>query len=120
MELTKKKNSTYLLVKLNKADAKYLRNFKKYEHQKHVKDTDKLFRDLMTLHVQSVYVMTYGEMLVQDKIVTNKFMNKVTSELNKPVKQYEKTIKKYMDRIYALDMKHRGKTKRKRSPVHQK
>jgi len=112
MDLVKKKDSTYLLVKLCKADVKYLKDFKKYEHPGHVKDTDKLFSDLMTLHVQSVYVMTYGDMLVQDKIVTNKFMNKVTSELNIPVKQYEKTIKKYMDRIYALDMKHREKIKK--------
>jgi hypothetical protein len=120
MELMKKKSSTYLLVKLNKADVKYLRDFKKYEHPKHIKEIDKLFSDLITLHVQAVYVMTYGDMLVQDKIVTNKFMNRVTSELNIAVEQYAKTIKKYMDKIYALDMKHRGKTKRKRSPVHQK
>jgi len=112
MEFRKKKDGTYLLVKLNKADVKYLKDFKKYEHPGHVKDTDKLFSDLTTLHVQAVYVMTYGDMLVQDKILTNKFMNKVTSELNKPIKQYEKTIKKYMDRIYTLDMKHQGKSKK--------
>jgi len=112
MELMKKKSNIYLLVKLCKADVKYLKDFKKYEHRRHVKDTDKLFSDLMTLHVQAVYVMTYGDMLLHDKIVTKKFMNKVTSELKKPIKQYEKTIKKYMDKIYALDMKHREKVKK--------
>jgi len=108
----KKQNSTYLLVKLSKADAKYLKDFKKYEHPGHVKDTDKLFSDLMTLHVQSVYVMTYGDMLLHDKIVTKKFINKVTSELKKPIKQYERTIRKYMTKIYTLDMKHRKKLKK--------
>ena len=112
MELMKKKSSTYLLVKLSKADVKYLRDFKKYEHPGHIKDTDKLFSDLMTLHVQAVYVLTYGDMLVQDKIVTNKFMNKVTSELERLIKQYERIIKKYMDKIYALDMEQRKKTKK--------
>ncbi|MGB3478064.1 MAG: hypothetical protein WBB67_02775 [bacterium] len=36
MELTKKKSSTYLLVKLSKADVKYLKDFKKDEHQKSI------------------------------------------------------------------------------------
>lgn len=112
MEFIKKKDGTYLLVKLDKVDAKYLKDFKKYEHRKHVKDTDKLFSHLFALHVQAVYVMTYGDMLEHEGIVSKKFMNKVTSELERLTKQYAKVIRKYMDRIYALDRKHRKKTKR--------
>jgi len=56
--------------------------------------------------------MTYGDMLLHDKIVTKKFMNTVTSELERLTRQYAKAIRKYMDRIYALDIKHRKKTKK--------
>jgi hypothetical protein len=38
MEFIKKKDGTYLFVKLDKVDTKYLKNFKKYEHQYHVKE----------------------------------------------------------------------------------
>jgi len=112
MEFIKKKDGTYLLVKLDKVDTKYLRDFKKYEHQKHVKDTDKLFSKLFTLHVQAVYVMTNCDMLKHEGIVSKKSMNKITSELERLTKQYAKAIRKYMDKIYALDMKHREERKK--------
>jgi hypothetical protein len=34
LEFIKKKTGTYLLVKLSKADKKYLKDFKNYEHRK--------------------------------------------------------------------------------------
>ena len=42
MKLTKRKNSHYLLVKLNARDRKYLDGFRKHESAKVVKNTDKL------------------------------------------------------------------------------
>jgi hypothetical protein len=117
MEFIKKKDDTYLLVTLDKSDTKYLKDFKKHEHRRHVKDTDKLFSHLFALHVQAVYVMTYCDMLLHDGIVTKKFMNKVTSELESLTRQYAKAIRKYMDRIYTLDMKHRKEIKKSTAAI---
>jgi len=72
MNLTKKKNNHYLLVKLNAGDWKYLKGFRKYEPPKHVKNMEKYLSKVVSLHIKAIFVMTSALMLEADKKITRK------------------------------------------------
>jgi len=76
MTLTKKKNNHYLLIKLNVQDWRYLKGFRKYEPQKHVKNMEKYLSKVVSLHIKAIFVMTSPLMLEANKKIMKKFLSK--------------------------------------------
>jgi reverse gyrase len=99
MKLKKMKRHDYLMIKLNKRDAKYLKNFLRYEHPQMVRKTENFFGKVLALHIKSVFVTTAACLLKNEKALKQKEYEWVFRELNGSLRRYAKTVDKYFKKL---------------------
>jgi hypothetical protein len=113
MKLTKRKNSHCLFVKLNARDGKYLNGFKKHESKKVVRNTDKYFINMISVHTKAVFVMQTVMILEDRKMASPTLINAVFNDLGKSMHNHVKVIIKYYKKLCDIyDRKIEGKKKR--------
>jgi len=97
MELTKRNNNHYLLIKIDPRDAKYLKDFIKNEHPKTVKNTDKLFSDKLALEIETLWVMIMAMELEATKELTTEQVDQIFEDINAPMNAFYHQVHKYIE-----------------------
>jgi len=97
MEFIKKKDGTYLLVKLDKVDTKYLKDFIKNEYPKTVRNADKLFSDKLALEIETLWVMTMAMELEATKELTTEQVDQIFEDINAPMNAFYHQVHRYIE-----------------------
>jgi hypothetical protein len=107
------RNSHYLLVKLNARDRKYLEGFRKHESKKVVRNTDKYFSSMISIHTKAVFVMQTAMILEDKKMASPALINAVFNDLDKSMYNHVKAITKYYKKLCDIyDKKVESKKKK--------
>lgn len=115
MKLTKRKEGNYFLVKLNARDGKYLEDFRKYEHPKTVKNTDRLFSDKLALEIKTLWVMSTVMELESNGELSTEKVDEIFEQLDEPMNEFAQVASKYIKFLSRYDIseptrKMQGKT----------
>ena len=113
MQFTKINRSNYLLVKIGAYERRYLEKFRKNEHPKTVKNTDKFLSDKLALEIKTLWVMSRSMKLeAKGELATDK-VDQIFEELDERIDEYERVVDKYVDFLNRYVSKSNRKMKSK-------
>jgi hypothetical protein len=102
MKLIKKGTKHFLRIELERYEWKYLKDMMKYELPGIKRNNIKYLRNMLSLHIKTVYVMTTAMMLKENGKIKSSAANQLFSDLDKATHNYEKILRKYFRRFSKI------------------